>query len=596
ERTTDGLVLLAWLATVVVARGGVDWAIQVVSARAAANTKEEIRSRVLDHSLRHGPEWVERKGAARLTTLVTRGLDSLDGYFTEYLPALVTTAVVPPAVGAAVLVADWPSAVVIGLTVPLLPLFAILIGKYTNDRVGAATDAAHRMSAHLLELVRALPVLTAFGRARQQTETVRTASERHRRTNLATLRVAFSSAFVLELAAMLSVALVAVVIGIRLASGNMALAIGLGVLILAPECYQPLRTLGAAFHASEDGLEALRRSERLLAEAPREAGSRVPAAGPVRVRQLSVARRGGYAPQGVSFTVRPGELVRLADPSGAGKTTTLATLLGFVYPWSGDVTINGTPLEQIDLSTWRAAVAWVPQTPTFAGGTVREELDAVAVEGEPRAALAELGLPDVIDQPVDTLSAGQRQRVAVARALLKLRAGGWLLLADEPTAHLDEAAAGLVRSALARAAEAGAAVVVSAHTVGTAPDSMSGPYVGSAPEEGHVSQAAPTRMRRLRLRTLLHHRFLAGACAGAAALVAGVALTATSAWLIAKASFEPPILTLTVAVVGVRTFGLGRAALRYLERLVTHDGAFRTAGRLRVDLWQALVRLGPARA
>jgi len=464
-RTTDGLVLLSWLAGVVVVRGGVDWAIQVVSVRAAASTKEEIRSRILDHSLRHGPEWVERRGAAKLTALVTRGLDSLDGYFTEYLPALVTAAVVPPAVGVAVLVADWPSAVVIALTVPLLPLFAILVGKYTDDRVGAATDAVHRMSDHLLELVRALPVLTAFGRARQQSETVRTASERHRRTNLATLRIAFSSAFVLELAAMLSVALVAVVIGIRLASGDMALAIGLGVLIVAPECYQPLRTLGAAFHASEDGLEALRRSERLLAEAPRQSGTRVPGAGPVRVRQLRVARRGGYAPDGVSFTVRPGETVRLDDPSGAGKTTTLATLLGFVAPCSGDVTIDDIPIDEVDLSTWRAKVAWVPQTPTFTGGTVREELVAVTTDGEPRAVLAELGLPDVIDRPVDTLSAGQRQRVALARALLKLRAGGWLLLADEPTAHLDDVAAGLVRSALTRAAEAGAAVVVAAHTV-----------------------------------------------------------------------------------------------------------------------------------
>src|SRR5699024_1364958 len=196
----------------------------------------------------------------------------------------------------------------------------------------------------------------------------------------------------------------------------------------------------------------------------------------------------------------------------------------------------------------------------------------------------------------DTLSAGQRQRVALARALLKLRAGGWLLLADEPTAHLDDVAAGLVRSALTRAAEAGAAVVVAAHTVGIAPDPTSSPYAGSVPGEAHVAQAAPTGSHPLRLRTLLHRRFLAGACAGAAALVAGIALTATSAWLIAKASFEPPILTLTVAVVGVRTFGLGRAALRYLERLVTHDGAFRTAGRLRVELWRALVRLGPARA
>lgn len=594
--TADGLVLLGWLAGVIVARGLVDWAIQVVSARAAADTKEELRGRILDHTLAHGPEWIMRRGAAKLTSLATRGLDSLDSYFTEYLPALVTAVVVPVAAGGAVLLADWPSAVVIALTVPLLPAFAVLIGKYTTDRVGAATDSVHRMSDQLLELVRALPVLSAFGRAGRQAKTVRRTSERHRRANLETLRVAFSSAFVLELAAMLSVALVAVVIGVRLASGDMALALGLGVLILAPECYQPLRAVGSAFHSSEDGVEALRRTEHLLTDPVEEQGAGRPAPGPVRVRRLRVRRRGGHAPDGVSFTVRPGETVRLDDPSGAGKTTTLGVLLGFVSPASGSVTVNNTPLNEVDLSTWRDSVAWVPQVPGFTGDTVRGELATAVPDGDHSGVLAELGVPEVLDQPVDELSAGQRQRVAVARALLKLRAGAWLLLADEPAAHLDPAAAALVDTALRRAAADGAAVIIAAHTVESSQYEMSTPCLDVHTPAVDTSGDSWTRTRLLPLRGLLRGRLLAGAGLGAAALLAGIALTATSAWLIAKASFEPPILMLTVAVVGVRTFGLGRASLRYLERLVTHDGAFRVADRLRVALWQALVRLGPARA
>ncbi|NBH07358.1 ABC transporter transmembrane domain-containing protein, partial [Amycolatopsis sp. SID8362] len=238
---------------------------RTVSARAAATAQRELRAQAVDHALRLGPEWIAHRGHGELTALTTRGLDALDAYFREYLPALVTAAVVPLGAGAAILFADWPSGVIIALTVPLLPMFAILVGKYTAGRVAGATDATHRMSERLLELVRVLPVLTAFRRAAAQGETVRQLSERHRRATLKTLKVAFSSAFVLELAATLSVALVAVVIGVRLAGGHLPLAIGLGVLILAPECYQPLRAVGAAFHSSEDGVEAVRRVADLLA-------------------------------------------------------------------------------------------------------------------------------------------------------------------------------------------------------------------------------------------------------------------------------------------------------------------------------------------
>ncbi|MGH8917616.1 MAG: ABC transporter ATP-binding protein/permease, partial [Actinomycetes bacterium] len=423
-------VQLAALFALVAGRALTGWAVRVVSARAAATAQQDLRARVVDHALRLGPEWLARSGHGELTTLVTRGLDALDAYFREYLPALVTAAVVPLAAGAAILWTDWPSALIVAGTVPLLPMFAILVGKYTADRVAGATDAVHRMSGRLLELVRALPVLAAFRRAEAQAETVRKLSERHRRATLKTLRVAFSSAFVLELAATLSVALVAVVIGVRLVSGSLPLAIGLGVLILVPECYQPLRAVGAAFHSSEDGVEAVRRVTAVLAEPVHREGTRVAPCGSLVVSDLSVARRGGFAPDGETFSVRRGETVWLRAPSGGGKSTTLATLLGFVPAYDGSVVIgaggsgagesgtgeSGTgelgvgesgagqlgtvepgtvELADADLERWRRDVAWVPQSPVFSGGTVREELAPAGSEID--EVLGELGLDGLAD-------------------------------------------------------------------------------------------------------------------------------------------------------------------------------------------------------
>ncbi|MEV6875616.1 thiol reductant ABC exporter subunit CydD [Amycolatopsis sp. NPDC051128] len=579
-RTAQLAALLALVAT----RASTGWAVRTVSVRAAATAQRELRAKAVDHALRLGPEWIARRGHGELTALTTRGLDALDAYFREYLPALVTAAVVPLGAGAAILFADWPSGVIVALTVPLLPVFAILVGKFTAGRVAGATDATHRMSERLLELVRVLPVLTAFRRATAQAETVRLLSERHRRATLKTLKVAFSSAFVLELIATLSVALVAVVIGVRLVGGHLPLAIGLGVLILAPECYQPLRAVGAAFHASEDGVEAVRRVADLLATPAPAGGNAVPSRGELRVSSLRIARRGGFAPDGETFTVRPGETVWLRAPSGGGKSTTLSALLGFVPAHDGAITVGPANLADADLARWREQVAWVPQSPVFTGGTVREELGS-----DPDAVLAELGLGGLADRPVAQLSLGQRQRVAVARALLRVRDGAWLLLLDEPTAHLDEAGARLVLDAVRRAVDDGAAAIIAAHertaAVDLPPDDI------AASELSIVDASRPP----LCWRALLDGRLFGGAALGAVALLAGVALTATSGWLIAKASQQPPILTLTVAVVGVRAFGLGRAGLRYVERLVTHDAAFRIAGRLRVRLWNSLVRLGPAR-
>ncbi|MBM7771136.1 thiol reductant ABC exporter CydC subunit [Actinokineospora baliensis] len=570
--------MLAVLAGAVVARSLLGWATQIVAARAAAGAKEELRAITLDRALALGPEWISSRGAGELTALATRGLDALDAYFGVYLPALVTAAVVPLGVGASILFVDWPSAVVVALTVPLIPLFAIVIGRYTEDRVSPAARATERLSGQLLELVRALPVLTAFRRASAQAEAVRVVSEAHRRSTLGVLRVAFSSALVLELIATLSVALVAVVIGLRLVGGDLTLAVGLFVLIVVPECYLPLRAAGAAHHASEDGLEAIRR----VAEIPVVAaagGTRVDRFNELRIEGLRVQRRDRYAPDGLSLVVRPGEIARLGSPSGAGKSTTFAALLGFVA-FEGSVLVDGTPLADVDLSTWRQIVTWVPQRPEFASVVVADEVDDVALASE-------LGIVHLLNRRIVELSAGERQRVALLRALA--RPGTRLLLLDEPTAHLDPATAAQVMATIERAAARGIAVILATHRAVAAAEAE--PEVRTPADVEAEVEARPRA-----LRGLINPRMLLGAALGSASLVCGVLLAALSAWLIAKAAQQPPILTLSVAVVGVRAFGLARATLRYTERLAVHDAVFRTAGDLRVRLWQALVRLGPARS
>jgi thiol reductant ABC exporter CydD subunit/thiol reductant ABC exporter CydC subunit len=580
---------LAVFAAAVLVRSVVGWANQTVAARAAAGAKEDLRARLLDAALRRGPEWIEQRHPAELTTLATTGLDALDDYFTRFLPALVGAAVTVPLAGLVILIADWRSAVIIAVTVPLIPLFAALVGRFTQGRVAAAADSGARLATHLLELVRALPVLTAFGRAAAQEAAVRDESERHRRATGTTLRVAFLSAFALDFVATLSVALVAVDIGLRLLAGGMTLGTALLVLILAPECYLPLRAAGAAYHASEDGLEAVRRVAQVVGaeEHPVPKGVRPDALRhQLDIVGLRVARRSGDAPAGLTTSVTPGRITRLDSPSGAGKSTTFAVLLGFVTPTAGRVTVDGTDLSTIDLEEWRRQLAWVPQQPRFSAATVAEELRLAVPEADDADLTAVAG--HLSHRPIAELSSGERQRVALARALLRLRHGAWLLLLDEPTAHLDHATAAHVTAAIEDAAAAGAAVLLATHT-----GLVHEPLVEQAkPEIGPTARQVTGG--RVRLRELVDRRLLGGALLGALALGSAVALTATAAWLISRAAGHPSIVVLTVAVIAVRAFGLAKGALRYAERLVSHDAAFRLAGRLRVRLWRSLVRIGPA--
>ncbi|MFZ3452413.1 thiol reductant ABC exporter subunit CydD [Arthrobacter sp. 7Tela_A1] len=598
------------------------WAQETVAQRAAAGVKDELRAQLTDRVLEEGGS-VPGMGTGALSVLLTRGLDGLDNYYAKYLPALVTCAVLPLLVGIRILAADWVSAVVIVLTVPLVPVFMILIGLHTGDKTAKAIDALNRLSDNMLELAKGLPVLVGLGRAKAQTRALRDVADRYRTTTLETLRVAFLSSLALELIATISVAVVAVFIGVRLIHGDMSLEMGLLALILAPECYQPLRDLGTAHHSSEDGLEALKRTNAVL-DAP-VSTPLVPAAGAagaVAVHGLTVRYPGrpGAVLDGLSFTVPRGSIAALSGPSGSGKTSVLEILAGLRRDGAG-ATITGT-VQGVD----SASVAWIPQHPVLMEETVREEIglySGLSGGSEQRRAaaraLAEIDAPQLLEKMTAELSPGEQRRVAVARAIARVQnvSGVCVLLADEPTAHLDNHSAAAVRAALSRL-RLQCTVLLVAHDPETAaiadvviPVSGAAPSEGlqpqgawadavSAPldepadrpadaEEGHEPAVRQPLWRNLLVLRPWSPQFLKALAYGTGATIFAVALSALSGWLIVRASEQPPILYLLTAIVGVRFFGIGRAVLRYRDRLHLHDAVFRATNSIRIRLWNGLL-------
>ncbi|TVT25451.1 thiol reductant ABC exporter subunit CydD, partial [Amycolatopsis rhizosphaerae] len=422
-------VPLGLLALVVVGRAVVAWLSETAAHRASATVLAQLRAAVIGHALGSGPSRVPGRSPAELATLATRGVDRLDGYFARYLPQLLVAAVVPAVVAARILWADWISAVIVAVTVPLIPLFMILIGRYTQREVGKQWRTLAVLGNHFLDLVAGLSVLTAFGRARAQRRSLREITERYRVRTMRTLRVAFLSALALELLATLSVAVIAVSVGLRLLDGGLDLSTALVVLVLAPEVYLPLRAVGARFHDSAEGVAAANEIFALLDEEPGARPYRAPAPDPSRVplRLRGVTVRGRSAPvlDGVSLRIEPGRVLGVTGPSGAGKSTLLDLLLGWYPPDSGQVFVDGVDLAELDGTAWRERVAWVPQRPRLLAGTVSANIRL----GRPGASAHEVaraaeaaGLDVPLGTPVGELGAGlstgQQRRVALARALL----------------------------------------------------------------------------------------------------------------------------------------------------------------------------------
>ena len=467
------------LLLVVAGRAAVSWLTESAAQRASAAAKSELRGRLLDHAVDLGPGALAQLGTADLTTLATRGVDALDGYFSRYLPQLVLAVVVPVAVLVVVLRADWVSALIVAGTLPLIPLFMVLIGLATRQRTQRQLGTLQALAGRFLDAVGGLPTLKVFGRAKAQASVIRAATDAYRVSTMSTLRLAFASSLALELLASLSVAVVAVSVGLRLLGSDLTLRTALLVLLLAPEAYLPLRLVGANFHASAEGLAAADQVFAVLATPAQPRGTRTdvpsPSVAGIEVEGLTVSFAARPAPvlSELSLSVRPGEVLAVTGPSGCGKSTLLAVLLGFVQPSSGSVRVAGVDLADVDPALWLAGIAWVPQRPHLFATTLdanirlgRPDAPAVAVDEAVEAAgltalvdRLPLGLATPLGEGGAGLSAGERQRVALARAFLR---DAPLLLLDEPTAGLDGATEAGVLEAVRRLA-VGRTVVLVAH-------------------------------------------------------------------------------------------------------------------------------------
>lgn len=551
----------------------------------------------------------------------------------------------------------------------------VLIGWATQARMDRQWQLLTRLSGHFLDVVAGLPTLKVFGRAKAQAESIRAITADYRRATLRTLRIAFLSSFALELLSTLSVALVAVGIGMRLVHGDLDLFTGLVVLILAPEAYLPIRQVGAQYHAAAEGLAAAEQVFTVLETPPGSTGGTAPApdarVSGLRVDGVAVRHPGRPEPSlpSTSLTVRPGETVALTGPSGSGKTTLLHAVLGFAEAAEGRLLLGDTDLSTVDLDGWRRQIAWLPQHPFLFAGTVAENVRLARPDADDaavREALRDAGaldfvtaLPEgpatVLGEGGAGLSAGQRQRIAIARAFLADRP---VLLLDEPTANLDGESESAVVEAVARLT-AGRTVLMAVHRpallavadrvvelprpAGTAelvtapvsapaaavsvppvpedgegtptasPETPGGPRgagivaavpaaAGERPDgpdrggrPGGILRRGPDPLRWVRDRARARRgRFVLALVLGSLALGSAVGLMGVSGWLISRASEQPPILYLMVAVTATRAFGIGRAVFRYAERLVAHDAVFRMLADLRVAVFQRLERLAPA--
>jgi ATP-binding cassette subfamily C protein CydD len=483
------------LALVLLARAAVSYGSEVAALRAAATVKSQLRRGLIGKALALGPAWLAGAPDGRdgregeLATLATRGLDGLDAYFARYLPQLVLAVVVPVAVLARVATADWLSAVIIAVTLPLVPVFAVLTGLHTRARTRRQWALLARLGGHFLDVVEGLPTLRVFGRARAQEAQISRLTGEYAAATMSTLRIAFLSSLVLELAAALATALVAVEVGLRLLGGHVSYETALLVLLLTPEAFLPLRNAGAQFHASIEGVTAAAAAFEVL-ETPLPAGGgrpARPAADRPDLRRLTITLTGvtlAYpgrpeaALSGLDLEIRPGDHLTVTGPSGAGKSSLLALLLRFAAPAAGTIQLSGPGFAPADLAdipaaTWRDQLAWVPQRTHLFDDTVAGNIALGrpgARPGDIRHA-ARLAGADAFITALDDgyqtrvgerghrLSAGQRQKIAIARAFLR---DAPLLLLDEPAAHLDPFSAAAVQEAIA-ALMAGRTVVHVTH-------------------------------------------------------------------------------------------------------------------------------------
>ena len=500
------------LAMVIAVRAALAWASEEIARRSAGSVTAGLRRDLLRRAAVLGPRWRSGENSGELSVLATTGVDSLHDYVARYLPQLVLSVLIPLIMLVYLFSADLTSAIIVALTLPLIPLFMALVGWYTDRQTKAKWESLSRLAGHFADVVAGLPTLKVFGRAKAQAASVRRVTEDYRKTSMATLRVAFLSSMVLELLASLSVALVAVAIGLRLVYGDLTLQVGLAVLIIAPEAYLPLRQLGTQFHAAADGVAATEKVLAVLDTPVPTPGTRtdLPAVPGLRLDGVTVGtpgERGAVGP--LSMRIPAGRITVLAGPSGVGKTTVLHVLAGMVRPDAGRVLVvgggsatgaEGIPadrdpadrdpaepdqadpnradhgdidLTEVDPASWRARLSWAGQAAALQAGSIRDNLalgNAGVDDATLRAALTDvdaIGFVDALPGGWDTvlgdggtgISQGQRQRLTLARALAR---PSTVVLLDEPTAALDGATEQRVLAGIVRAA-AGRTVVLVTH-------------------------------------------------------------------------------------------------------------------------------------
>ena len=476
----DILPLIGSLAVVVTLRALVIYWRESRAHRAADQTIAQLRKSVIDHAVKMGPRWRSRRSADTVT-LVTRGLKDLDPYFVRYLPQLLLVVTVTPICLLVILILDFWSALVALITIPLIPIFMILIGRLTADSSRQKLKTMERLSGQLLDALTGLPTLRALGTEKGPRRHLAQLSQKNNRTTMQTLRIAFLSGGVLEFISTLSVALVAVEVGFRMVSGNLSLFTGLAIIMLAPEVYEPLRQVGAQFHNSADGVAAAEAAFEILEQPLPPAGvTPAPNASNHRIAfdGLSVAARGAWAPDKLSATIEPGTITALTGSSGAGKTTALMVLMGLETATRGHVTLGGVDVGDIDREQWWRQIKWVPQSPTILPGSIRDNVlpdgGALSQVGDQSAldrAARATGFDRVIEQSADGwetqlgqgglgLSVGQRQRLALTRTLVSPPK---VLLLDEPTAHLDAVSEDQIVAVLRQLRAGGTTVIVIAH-------------------------------------------------------------------------------------------------------------------------------------
>lgn len=465
--------MLFFLLTVWAVRAVAHWLQARLGQRGASAVIADLSGQVLTAVTARKPRQLtaQRDAAA---AVVTRGLDALRPYFTAYLPALLLAAILTPVSAAVIGLYDLKSAVIVAITLPLIPIFMVLIGLATADRSAAALAAMATLQARLLDLIAGIPTLRALGRATGPERRISELAAAHRRSAMATLRIAFLSALVLELLATLGVAMVAVSIGLRLVFGEISLTTGLTVLLLAPDVYWPLRRIGVEFHAAQDGRAAADKAFALIEDsAIAVPGSRTVSArdAVIVLDELSVEGRDGLCPHDLSAVIQPSQVTVLTGANGAGKSTTLQVIAGITTATNGAVTVAGVEIADLEPSAWWRQVSWLPQRPVLIPGTVADNLALFGELAELESACVSSGfdqvlteLPDGMDTVIGSggvgLSLGQRQRLGLARAL---GSAAPVLLLDEPTAHLDATTEARVLRAIVERARAGATVVLVGH-------------------------------------------------------------------------------------------------------------------------------------